>query len=114
MSTKFIKGALAAALAAVFGVALAQGNPPNANVTNPAVGAGQQSSQATPMGTTGTPAGGSTATRGSTTTGAGTSMGAGTTGSTPTASAGSDTGKTMKASGGKSKKKARKAKRDRG
>lgn len=59
------KGLLGLATVAVMGAALAQGTPPNPNVTNPAVGAGQQSSQNTPMGTTGTQ-GAATATTGST------------------------------------------------
>jgi hypothetical protein len=40
---------------AVFGVAVAQGVPPNPFVTNPALGAGQQSAHITPMGETGVP-----------------------------------------------------------
>ena len=40
---------------AVFGVAVAQGVPPNPFVTNPALAAGQQSSHITPMGETGIP-----------------------------------------------------------
>ena len=51
---------LSALLMGADGVAMAQGNPPNPNVANPATGAGQQTQQGTPMGTTGTP----TATRG--------------------------------------------------
>ena len=39
------------------GQALAQGTPPNAAVVNPAIGAGQQSSDGTSMGTTGVPTG---------------------------------------------------------
>lgn len=46
---------LAALLMGAAGVVMAQGNPPNPNVANPATGAGQQSQQGTPMGTTGTP-----------------------------------------------------------
>jgi len=46
---------LAALLMGAAGVAMAQGNPPNPNVANPATGAGQQTQQGTPMGTTGTP-----------------------------------------------------------
>ncbi|MDB5896699.1 MAG: hypothetical protein JWP22_89 [Ramlibacter sp.] len=41
---------------AVFGVAVAQGVPPNPFVSNPALGAGQQSAHLTPMGETGVPA----------------------------------------------------------
>jgi hypothetical protein len=40
---------------AVIGVAVAQGVPPNPFVANPALGAGQQSSQLTSMGETGVP-----------------------------------------------------------
>ena len=45
----------AALLMSAAGAAMAQGNPPNPNVANPATGAGQQTQQGTPMGTTGTP-----------------------------------------------------------
>jgi hypothetical protein len=38
---------------AVMGVAIAQSEPPNPLITNPAIGAGQQSPQMTPMGETG-------------------------------------------------------------
>lgn len=38
---------------AVLGVAVAQGQPPNPMITNPAIGAGQQSTHLTPMGETG-------------------------------------------------------------
>lgn len=46
----------AAVAAATFSLAFAQGTPP-APATDPAVGAGQRSTQNTPMGTTGTPGG---------------------------------------------------------
>jgi hypothetical protein len=53
---KKIAGLIAGASAvAVFGVAVAQGVPPNPFVTNPALGAGQQSSHLTSMGETGVP-----------------------------------------------------------
>lgn len=56
-STQF-KGLLAGfAAVALIGTAMAQGNPPNPAVKNAPEGAGQQSSQNTPMGTTGTPSG---------------------------------------------------------
>lgn len=45
------------ATVAVVGTAIAQGNPPTTASPNPATGAGQQSSQNTPMGTTGTATG---------------------------------------------------------
>lgn len=53
---KKIAGLLAGASAvAVIGVAVAQGVPPNPFVSNPALGAGQQSSHMTSMGETGVP-----------------------------------------------------------
>ena len=53
---KKIAGLVAGASAvAVIGVAVAQGVPPNPFVTNPALGAGQQSSHLTSMGETGVP-----------------------------------------------------------
>lgn len=53
---KKIAGLIAGASAvAVFGVAVAQGVPPNPFVTNHALGAGQQSSHMTSMGETGVP-----------------------------------------------------------
>ena len=85
MNASQLKGLLAGiATVAVVGTAMAQGTPPNSNVTNPAVGAGQQSSQGTAMGTTGVqsssgstmgttaaaPAGSSTTTNSSSTMGA--------------------------------------------
>jgi hypothetical protein len=80
-----VKGMLAGLAAlAIAGTALAQGNPPNPAVKDPAVGAGQQSSKTTPMGTTGTPAGGSAA-AGST--GSSSTMGA--SGTTPSTSSSS-------------------------
>ncbi|HEX2545602.1 MAG TPA: hypothetical protein VHL79_12020 [Ramlibacter sp.] len=54
---KKIAGLIAGASAvAVIGVAVAQGVPPNPFVSNPALGAGQQSSHLTSMGETGIPA----------------------------------------------------------
>ena len=53
---KKIAGLVAGASAvAVLGVAVAQGVPPNPFITNPALGAGQQSSHLTSMGETGVP-----------------------------------------------------------
>ena len=53
---KKIAGLIAGASAvAVIGVAVAQGVPPNPFVSNPALGAGQQSSHLTSMGETGVP-----------------------------------------------------------
>ena len=58
-----IKGILAGiAAVAVMGTAIAQSAPPNRAVVNPAIGAGQQSTQGTPMGMTGTPGGSNMAT----------------------------------------------------
>jgi hypothetical protein len=56
-STKHIvSAASAAALLGISAIVYAQGTPPDASVSNPAIGAGQQSNQGTPMGTTGVPA----------------------------------------------------------
>ena len=53
---KKIAGLIAGASAvAVIGVAMAQGVPPNPFISNPALGAGQQSSHITSMGETGVP-----------------------------------------------------------
>jgi hypothetical protein len=62
IASKSIQILLAGVAAIAFaGTAVAQGNPPNPAVKSAPVGAGQQSSQQTPMGTTGTPTGGSAA-----------------------------------------------------
>lgn len=80
-SSKFIKSLIAGAAAvALVGTAVAQGTAANPAVKNPATGAGQQSSQGTPMGTTGTPGG-----SGTTATGSGMSSGSTMSGSTNTA-----------------------------
>lgn len=80
-SSKFIKSLIAGAAAvALIGTAVAQGTAANPAVKNPATGAGQQSSQGTPMGTTGTPGG-----SGTTATGSGMSSGSTMSGSTNTA-----------------------------
>jgi hypothetical protein len=102
------KGLLAGlAAVAIAGSAIAQGTPPNPAVKDPAVGAGQQSSQTTPMGSTGTPAGGSTAagtggsTSGSTTagssTGSSTTMGASGAASTDTGASTTSSSRTARA-----------------
>ena len=53
---KKIAGLIAGASAvAVLGVAMAQGVPPNPFISNPALGAGQQSTHLTSMGETGVP-----------------------------------------------------------
>ncbi|MBU1357227.1 MAG: proteophosphoglycan ppg4 [Gammaproteobacteria bacterium] len=56
MTHTTFKTLVAAATMTLAGVAMAQGTPPNANTANPATGAGQQTQQGTPMGTTGVPA----------------------------------------------------------
>lgn len=93
-ASKQLKGLLAGlATVAVVGTAIAQGTPPNPNKANPATGAGQQSSQQTPMGMTGVqPSGAATATSGASgTTGSSSTMGASgsTSGSASTPSAAS-------------------------
>ena len=74
------------ATVAVVSTAFAQGTPPTTATPNAATGAGQQSSQNTPMGTTGTAGGGTMAQGGAagtgSTTGTGSGTGAGTSGST--------------------------------
>lgn len=99
MSSLKILAAVAAA--ATVSLAFAQGTPPQP-ASDPAVGAGQRSTQATPMGATGTPGSGGAAAQGST---AGSSAGAaGTTSSMPANSgssmsgSSSDTGSTMSSS----------------
>lgn len=91
MTKTSLKGLLAVAAITVAGAAIAQSTPPNPAAKDPAVGAGQQSTQSTPMGATGTPnnAGGSSATMGAS--GSGSTSGSGTTGSSSTMGA-SDTG----------------------
>lgn len=53
MTHPTIKTLLATASLVIAGGAFAQGTQPNPNIANPALGAGQQSQQGTPMGTTG-------------------------------------------------------------
>lgn len=54
---KHVISALSAgALLGVSALVYAQSTPPDASQPNPAIGAGQQSTQATPMGSTGVPA----------------------------------------------------------
>lgn len=116
-SLKFLAAAIAAATVSV---AFAQGTPPNPGATNPAVGAGQRSTQNTPMGATGTPGGGGAAaqgssagsTAGSTGATAGSATGSG---STAGATTGGGSSGAMASSGtGGGKAKARKARADRG
>lgn len=54
------KTMIAVAATAFAALAFAQGTPPQPGAADPAVGAGQRSTQETPMGTTGTPGGGAT------------------------------------------------------
>lgn len=92
-ASKHLKGLLAGvATVALLGTAMAQGNPPNPAVKSAPVGAGQQSTQQTPMGTTGTPTGGGTAAGSGSTSGS-----AASTGSTTTS--GASTGSTSIGSG---------------
>jgi hypothetical protein len=76
MSTKILAAAVIAAATA--SLAFAQGTPPRP-ASNPAVGAGQRSTQNTPMGTTGTPGGGAAGAQGAAT-GSAAAMSAGSTG----------------------------------
>lgn len=64
------KTMIAVAATAFAALAFAQGTPPQPGAADPAVGAGQRSTQETPMGTTGTPGGGATGATGSTSSGA--------------------------------------------
>jgi|GEM_PF-3069762 len=101
-ASKQLKALIAGlATVAAVGTAIAQGTPPTANKADPAVGAGQQSSQQTPMGTTGVQAQSGTATSGSSgTTGSSSTMGAsGSTGSTSGASSSPSTASTPSTSG---------------
>jgi hypothetical protein len=100
-ASKQIKGLLAGVAALAFvATAMAQGSPPNPAVKNAPMGAGQQSSQQTPMGTTGTPAGGATTTGSGSTansgsTGTGSTMGGTTSSSSMGSTGGSTSGTTM-------------------
>jgi hypothetical protein len=91
-SLKFLTAAVAAAS---FGLVYAQGTPPQP-ASDPAVGAGQQSTQSTPMGSTGTPGGSGTAAQGST---SGSTTG-GTSGSTGASSGAMSSGSTAGATSG--------------
>lgn len=85
-----IKGLLAGlATVAIAGAAIAQSTPPSTTAKDPATGAGQQSTQTTPMGSTGTP-GGTSSTTPSTAAG-GSSTDTSTSGSTMGASGSSTT-----------------------
>lgn len=106
---KAAKSMIALAAAAVFGVAFAQSTPPNTASKDPATGAGQRSTQNTPMGATGTPGGGATMSSGGT--GSGTSMGASSTTDTSAAATTSSSSGTHKA---KKKSRKHKARSDRG
>ena len=54
-TTKIVGLVAGLSAVAVIGVAVAQGVPPNPYITNPALGAGQQSTHMTSMGETGVP-----------------------------------------------------------
>jgi hypothetical protein len=115
MSTKILAAAVLAAATA--SLVFAQGTPPRP-AANPAVGAGQRSTQNTPMGTTGTPGGGAVGAQGAAT-GSAAAMSAGSTGASgsmnsgASASAGASGGSSM-ASGTRVAKKAhRRVKADR-
>ncbi|MDB5858464.1 MAG: hypothetical protein JWQ76_2153 [Ramlibacter sp.] len=75
MST-ILKTLVAGLATATVALAFAQGTPPSPAAANPATGAGQRSSQNTPMGTTGTPTGGGAAAQGSLGTGSASSSAA--------------------------------------
>jgi hypothetical protein len=112
-SLKFL---VAAAAAATLGLSFAQGVPPKP-AANPAIGAGQRSTEGTPMGTTGTPGGGAAMAQGTTTGSAAASATA--SGSMTTMGTGTRASSTMNSSGGKHKQHAKrklhhKAKADRG
>lgn len=94
-SSKLIQSLVAGAAAfALVGTALAQGTAANPAVKNPATGAGQQSTQNTPMGTTGTPGG-----SGTMATGTGVTSGSTMSGSTNTAPMNSGTAAAARSSG---------------
>ncbi len=98
-STHFKSLLAGAAAVALMGTAMAQGNPPNPAIKSAPVGAGQQSSQKTPMGETGTPGttGGAAGTSNTTTGSTGTTMGS-TTGGTSMGSSSSMGDTTMASS----------------
>jgi hypothetical protein len=85
-----LKTMVAGLATATVALAFAQGTPPNPSVTNPAQGAGQRSSQNTPMGTTGTPGGAGATAQGS--------MGTNSAGSAATSTAATSAGSTAGAS----------------
>ena len=123
-TSRHIKGLLAGVAAtAVMGTAMAQGNPPNPAVKSAPVGAGQQSSQKTPMGETGTPANGPTSGSGSTGSSMGSTSNNGSTGSTSSmgstgggtsmgASSSSDASMASSSDGGRSSKRRMRADRN--
>lgn len=90
-----LKTLVAAITAATAAFAFAQGTPPQPGAADPAVGAGQRSTQETPMGTTGTPGGGAAA--GSTSSGA--TMSGSTSGGTSSGTMSSDTAASSSSSG---------------
>ncbi|MDB5945636.1 MAG: hypothetical protein JWQ33_662 [Ramlibacter sp.] len=111
-ASKQIKGMLAGVAAVAFiGTAMAQGNPPNPAIKSAPVGAGQQSSQQTPMGTTGTPTGsgttGSSATSNSGTGASSNTGAASTSGGTSMGSSSASTDSTVASSTGGTRSKRR-------
>lgn len=94
-ASKSLKTVLAGlATVAVVGTAIAQSTPPAPANPNPATGAGQQSSQNTPMGSTGTQGGTGNATGSATAPATGSSSGSTAGTGTATGSSGSDMGTT--------------------
>jgi hypothetical protein len=89
---------IAAFAAATVGLAFAQGTPPKP-AANPAVGAGQQSSQNTPMGTTGTPSGGGGMAQGSTRSGGSSASSAASSGAMSSGSSAGSTGSSAGSTG---------------
>ena len=110
-----IKGLLAGVAAvALIGTAMAQGNPPNPAIKSAPIGAGQQSSQKTPMGDTGTPTGAPMAT-GSTSSSSSTNMGSApmSGGTTSMGSAGTSADTSMASAGDRTRRPMRRARADR-
>jgi hypothetical protein len=102
----------AAVAAATVSLAFAQGTPPRP-AADPAVGAGQRSTQNTPMGTTGTPGGTGAAAQGSTAGGAAASTGTSSSGSmnSGSASAGGSGSSSMASDTGSSSNQTRKSRK---
>ena len=113
-ASKYTKGLLAGIAAlALIGTAAAQSNPPNPAVKSAPTGAGQQSTQNTPMGTTGTPTGGGSATAGSTGSAKMGTASSGTTADSSTSMGASSTSADTSMTPSTTKRTARKARADR-